>query len=116
MYDCPAGFKTIGYGHNLETTPITKLAAKGILMDDMLALLPQVEQLPKYSSLSEPRKAVLMNMAFNLGIVGLKRFKKMFAAIEENDFDTAADEMLDSKWATQVKGRAERLAEAMRKG
>ena len=40
----------------------------------------------------------------------------MWAAIHRRDYNAAADEMLDSKWAEQVKGRATRLSNIMRTG
>jgi lysozyme len=55
-------------------------------------------------------------MAFNLGMPRLNKFKKMWSAIEDKDYDHAAVEMLDSRWAEQVKGRATRLSDIMRTG
>ena len=55
-------------------------------------------------------------MSFNLGVPRLKRFMNMWAAIHRRDYNAAADEMLDSKWAEQVKGRATRLSNIMRTG
>ena len=55
-------------------------------------------------------------MAFNLGLSGLMSFKKMIAAIEVGDFETASYEMLNSKWANQVTNRAHELAEQMLTG
>ena len=52
-------------------------------------------------------------MAFNLGVGGLLAFTKMFAALQERDWDRAAAEMLDSRWARQVGDRAVRLAQQM---
>jgi len=57
---------------------------------------------------------ILTNMSFNLGKTGLGKFKKMHKAIETEDWDTAADEMKDSKWYNQVGGRSKRLVERMR--
>jgi lysozyme len=71
---------------------------------------------PKISHLSPARQDVIINMAFNLGFKRLFKFVDMWSAIDKEDYDTAANEMLDSKWAKQVKGRAIRLAEIMRKG
>ena len=48
-------------------------------------------------------------MCFNLGYPRLSKFKNFLAAMQENDFETAAVEMMDSKWANQVGKRAERL-------
>lgn len=53
-------------------------------------------------------------MAFNLGMNGLKKFKKMLNAIAEGDDVGVVNEMLDSKWAHQVKGRAWELADQWR--
>jgi lysozyme len=55
-------------------------------------------------------------MAFNLGIPRLKLFKNMWSAIHRKDYERASVEMLDSKWAEQVKGRATRLSDIMRTG
>ena len=62
------------------------------------------------------RQRRLLDMAFNMGVPRLKKFKKMWAAVYDNDFATAAKEMLDSRWARQVKGRSTRLAHAMATG
>jgi hypothetical protein len=40
----------------------------------------------------------------------------MWNAIHEDDFANAAKEMLDSRWAVQVKSRAVKLANAMHNG
>lgn len=69
---------------------------------------------PKYDSLPDARQRVLCNMAFNLGRKRLSGFVKMRAAIAAGDYEEAARQMLDSKWARQVGGRADRLAVMMR--
>lgn len=56
---------------------------------------------------------VLVNMAFNLGYNRLAGFKKMLEAVNNEDYATAANEMLDSKWARQVHHRATELADIM---
>ena len=61
-------------------------------------------------------KLIVANMAFNLGMPRLNKFKKMWSAIEDEDYNNAAVEMLDSRWAEQVKGRATRLSNIMRTG
>ena len=55
-------------------------------------------------------------MMFNLGKTRLSKFVKMRDAIEDHDYNRAAKEMLDSKWADQVGNRAVELAELMRGG
>ena len=62
------------------------------------------------------RQLVLMDMAFNMGVPRLCKFIKMWAALEQYDYTKAAEEMLDSRWAKQVKTRATRLAHSMQHG
>ena len=119
-YECTAGRWTIGYGHNLdahkETPPlsITQAQAEQYLDQDIsTADCDCVMRLPYFTYLDEVRKAVLIDMCFNLGINGLLGFKKTNAAIMAKDYYTAAAEMLDSKWATQVGIRARRLSRMM---
>ena len=52
-------------------------------------------------------------MYFNLGN-RLFKFVNMLAALNEGNYEKVADEMLDSKWAKQVKGRSIELADMMR--
>ena len=67
-----------------------------------------------FDTFPRPVQGVLVNMLYNMGSGGLDGFKKMRAAVERGDWGAAADEMLDSKWAGQVKDRATELAEIMR--
>ena len=69
-----------------------------------------------FPNLDQVRQDVLIDMAYNLGFFGLSTFKNTLAYIANGNYDKAADNMLKSKWATQVKGRAEELAEMMRTG
>ena len=55
-------------------------------------------------------------MCFNLGVNRFGRFEKFLAAIESRDWDTAADEMKDSKWHKQVPERSGRLIMRMQEG
>jgi len=72
--------------------------------------------LPWWRSLDPARGAVLVNMAYNLGIAGLLAFHNTLTHIERGDYALASAGMLASKWAAQVKGRATRLAAMMKTG
>jgi len=111
-YLCSAGKLTIGYGHNLDN-PISEEVAEAILMTDMAIAIQECIYLEYWPHLSEVRQAVIVDMVFNLGMSRFKKFKKMRAAIMKRDFKTASQEMLDSKWARQVGGRAIRLSKMM---
>ena len=118
-YQCTAGKLTIGYGRNLEDVGITEAEAELFLQHDV-SVAKRVARLTVgndvWHSLSSTRQAVLINMAFNLGALGLSRFVKTLEAIRCGDYSVAADEMLDSAWARQVGRRAERLASIMLEG
>jgi len=110
------GHLTIGWGHNLSY-PISEEAAHQIFLDDLtIAVNELMTRKPVVDSLDPSRFGVLADMCFNLGVNRLLGFKKMWAAIEAQDWDRAADEMLDSKWSRQVKGRSLELARIMRTG
>ena len=105
------GLLTIGYGHCLDRKGISKSVAEEMLKDDVndseiirRAMFPWTEQL------SEVRRAVFTNLIFNMGGYGLRSFKKFLAAGEHEQWETAAAELLDSKYAKQVGERAQRLA------
>jgi lysozyme len=66
--------------------------------------------------LNDARQNALIDMMYNLGPSRFIGFKKMIAAIYDEDFNAASNEMLDSKWAKQVGRRAFRLARIMRTG
>ena len=54
-------------------------------------------------------------MVFQLGIGGVSKFKKMFAALKEYDYLLASAEMLNSAWYRQTPSRCEELSNLMRK-
>lgn len=62
------------------------------------------------------RLAVLENMTFNLGIAGLLKFKRTLTMIQAENYDGAAQAMLESKWADQVGARAQRLSQQLATG
>lgn len=83
-------------------------------LDDHISRL--YSDLPWVSELDEPRQAVLINMAFNLGNNGLLAFKNTLNLIKDGKYDAAGAAMLNSKWAEQVKRRAVELSAQMTSG
>lgn len=137
VYQDHLGIDTIGVGRNLQDRGITdgELSFMNILRSDVyeqgiteanarFLLSNDIDIVEKelsdahpcISTLNDVRCRVVLDMGFNLGVPRLCRFKKMWAAIHDENFDTAAIEMLDSRWASQVGKRAERLSDAMRTG
>lgn len=114
-YQDTKGILTIGIGRNLIKNGITKEEAIYLLGNDIyLAEVLLIAHVPLYIHLSDVRKAVLIDMVFNLGINKFLDFKNMIAALNQEDYETVAKEMLESEWASQVGERANRLATMMK--
>ena len=120
-YKCTSNAITIGVGRNIDPNK----GGIGLFDDEVMYLLRNdikrvYEELdgnlPWFSELDDVRQDILQDMCFNLGWPRFEKFRKFLAATELGDYDRAAEEMLDSRWAEQVKGRAVRLADMMRKG
>jgi lysozyme len=73
-------------------------------------------QFPWFDALNEPRQAVLVSMAFQMGVTRLLKFANTLAAIREGRYDDAAAGMRASVWARQTPHRAIRLADQMATG
>lgn len=111
------GKLTIGVGRNLDDRGITAEESEYLLSNDINDVwLQLLSHLPMFARLDTVRQAVLVDMAFNLGLSGLMSFSKALLAIKEERFDVAADELLASKWSAQVGRRSQRLATMMRSG
>jgi len=114
-YRDTVGKLTVGVGRNLDDVGVTEEEAMHLLHNDVTRVWHDLTRaVPSFGALDEDRQHVLIDMAFNLGVPGLLKFRKMLDAVERRDFERAASEMLDSKWATQVGQRAVTLAGMMR--
>jgi len=137
VYKDSLGLDTIGIGRNLEHRGIADLELahmektmgeiykNGITEQDAYFLahrdieIVEGELLELYSVvqyLDAVRQRVLVDMAFNMGLPRLSKFSKMWRAVHMHDYETASVEMLDSRWARQVKSRSDTLAYAMKHG
>ena len=122
-YHCSENFLSLGYGRNLDTNGISEAEAEFMLMNDLVACESELKDEGWYNQLDEVRRAVVLNMAFNLGKPKLMQFKKFIGALSDDDYETASKEMVTgsdgvspSKWASQVGKRAYELADQMRTG
>lgn len=113
-YHDSVGKLTIGVGRNLDDVGLSGEEVDLLLDHDIARAATAVRlRFPWADGLDTVRFSVLVAMAFNLGIEGLSGFRLALAAMERGEWAAAAAEMLDSKWARQVGGRAERLAEQL---
>jgi len=114
-YRDTVGKLTIGVGRNLDDVGLRPDEIDYLLANDVRVAKDTAETLfANFHALSDERKAVLINMALNLGQTRLAKFARFRAAVTTGNFALAAIEMLDSAWAVQVGDRANRLAEKMK--
>jgi len=117
----------VGYGHNLESHGVDPKYAQLIVVDEDKAERLLRDDLEECYALARSsaewdhfdtivRRNVFVEMIFNLGYTRLLKFRRMRMAIERHDWEGAAAEMLDSRWATQVGARAKTLASLMERG
>jgi lysozyme len=125
VYKDTKGIDTVGVGHNLQAKPLpagwkcplNDTQVDSLLDDDLEDVFHDLDRnLPWWTDLNDVRQRVICNMAYNLGITKLLGFRNTLVFMRQGKYDAAADGMLASAWATQVKGRALRLADMMRKG
>lgn len=116
-YQDSLGILTIGYGRNLVSRGISEEEAAFLLSKDVKMCEKQLDgALPWTRSLSEERRAVLVDMCFNIGLKSLLGFKNTLGAIKGGEWEKASKGMLASLWSKQVGSRAQELAEIMRTG
>ena len=121
IYNDHLGYPTCGIGHlivegdeehgkpigtEVSVDRVNELFDKDVskFVEETKKVFPDLEDKP------EEVQQVAVNMCFNLGEPRLSKFKKFIAAINEENWETAAAEMLDSRWAQQVGERAVRLS------
>jgi len=135
VYEDSKGNRTIGIGFNLEDEGNRKfLKQEGININELFqgrelsdketktlynhslrqAFADAQKFDPDLAKRPEAARMAIVDMAFNLGLTRLNKFKKMKAGLMNNDYQTAADEMVDSKWYKQVKSRGPRMVDVMR--
>jgi len=96
---------------------ITENAAKMLLRNDIKRCFDRLKGFVKnFEELEPDRQYALLDMCFQLGEKGLKRFRKMLQAIECKDFDAAARECLKSVYALETPRRARRIAKTLKTG
>ncbi len=116
MYKDSVGVSTIGYGFNLEENEMPKPVGELWLAIKIQQHEDELKRFHWYNKLDPIRQDVLLDMHYNLGDSNFREFKKMIKALQNQQYENAANEMLDSKWASQVGRRAEKLADIMRTG
>ena len=115
MYQDTLGIWTIGVGHNIQEKGISPDVMALILEADIEASLADLKRnISFFSDLPEQIQEALVNLCFNMGIPRLLQFKKTLAYLRDEDFKSAANELLDSRYAAQVGQRAIEISDMIR--
>jgi lysozyme len=118
-YKCTADMITVGVGRNIDENGGIGLSDDEIdylLENDIKRCKQELISLSWFTDLDSVRQDALVNLCFNLGLTRLMGFKNAMAAMAEGDYERAADEFYDSRWAKQVKSRADEVCEMVRTG
>lgn len=124
IYKDSEGLRTFGIGHLIKSSDpedklpvgskVDKDRVQAVFNADLNTAVSLTKSIyPSVDTWPGEVQEILVNMAFNLG-GRLRNFQKLAKALNERDWRKAADEMKDSKWYTQVKGRGERLVSRMK--
>ena len=115
-YTDTEGHLTVGVGH-LMSEPLPDAVIDLLLQNDIDKAVRELDrQFFGWSVHNEARQEVLIELVFNLGAPRLAKFVKFWDALGRRDYQAAATELLASRWAEQVKGRAVTLAKQMASG
>ena len=115
IYSDSLGIDTIGIGFAIKDLKLSEAVCDIILKEKLVDLYSKVKKkIPFFEKLPVEIQDVLLNMCYQMGVTGVSKFKNMLAAMILKDWPTAADEMLDSKWAKQTPHRAKELSEIVR--
>jgi lysozyme len=119
-YQDSLGYWTIGVGRLIDSRKGGGLSNEEIdmLLDNDIKRNYEavLKALPWMEKLSDQRQAVLIGMAFQMGLKGLLQFKRMLSAVEDGQYFEAAAQMVESTWARQTPARAHRMALQMETG
>jgi len=115
MYQDTLGIWTIGVGHNIQEKGISPDVMALILEEDLAEAIADLKRnISFFSDLPEQIQEALVNLCFNMGIPRLLQFKKTLAYLRDEDFKSAANELLDSRYAAQVGQRAIEISDMIR--
>ena len=115
VYDDSLGIPTIGYGFAIKDLVLDEDIAEDILIRKLERLKRNANSRFKWlEDMPVVVQEVILNMCYQLGVTGVSKFRKAISALQEGDWDEAANEMLDSLWARQTPYRATELSNIVR--
>jgi GH24 family phage-related lysozyme (muramidase) len=124
-YKDSLGLWTIGVGHLIgDGKTLPDEWNRTLSHDEVMALYEKdyehhkeyAQRIPAFNNMNESGKSALIDLTFNMGPSWYKKWPTLMKQLSAGSFDEAADNLLDSKWARQVKGRAITITELIRNG
>jgi lysozyme len=117
-YEDHLGFWTIGYGFLIDRRKPTRLpeSVGELWLEELVQERQRAldDALPWLLAQPDEIRDALTNMAYQMGVSGVLKFKGMLEALKAGKRELAANEALDSLWARQTPERARRVAEQIR--
>jgi len=113
---------TIGYGHLVtkednfvEGVKYKEKELRQLFYKDIEKAETGADQIIGHIKELHPEaRNVIIEMVYQLGTTGVRRFSKLLLALEDGDYKKAGDEMIDSRWHQQTTRRCESLAGIMK--
>ena len=110
IYNDHLGYPTFGIGHLVVEsdeehgkpvgTPVSEDRVNSVFEKDVAIMIDEAKKIfPNLDELPEEAQQVIVNMTFNMGRPRLSQFKKFIAGVNAGDWNKAAVEMMDSRWA-----------------
>jgi len=116
-YQDHLGYWTIGPGILIDERKgghIPRFIADQWMMHIITQKIAELDRrIPWFITQPDDVRRALANMAYQMGVDGVLKFKKMLLALESGDRKFAAIEALDSKWASQTPERASRVTKLL---
>lgn len=110
-YYCTAGYLTIGVGRRIDKEgPGLRETERDFMLDnDIIELeIALTDRVEGFAVLDVVRKTVLVDMAHNMGVAGLLRFKRMLSELRVGDYEAAGAALMASEYGRKLPVRAER--------
>jgi lysozyme len=128
IYKCPAGFNTLGYGHNIDANPLStvdseffkrdaRACSESLLRGDIVSFVNAIKAKKSFvDDFSQPRQDALINLTYNMGAGWLTLWSDTWRQIKMEQWVVVGNDIRRSKYARQVGQRASELAAQLESG
>lgn len=114
-YKDTEGYDTIGYGFAIKDLALQQDIAHHILERKVSELIVNCfDSFPWMAESPSKVQEVVIEMCYQMGIRGVSKFVKTLNHLKSGNYEEAAKEMLDSRWAKQTPNRAKGLSEIIK--